>query len=78
MQVAAYWRRQSNEADSLMLSTHHELKQKAAFFKWKNVMKASKNIDVIKPQSRAALEHEPTPAIKNVQKTLDWLYTFDK
>jgi len=36
-QVAAYWKRQANETDLLMLSTHFELRAKVAFAKWKNV-----------------------------------------
>ena len=36
VQVAAYWRRQTNESDQLMLLGHHELKLKSVFLKWKN------------------------------------------
>ena len=38
MQVAAYWRRKTFEGDALMLATHADLKTKAAFAKWRNMI----------------------------------------
>ena len=84
-QVAAYWRRQQNEADSLMLQTHLELRAKHAFAKWKNLTFLNKpRSQAFRPEALSQASHpqilkrEQNLYDNSIKQTLDWLYTFDK